>query len=393
MRDMVRSQSSPLIVAPEGVEAPRLKRLYLGSGTHDEDWLQGLLHGNPSLLPISDIEPGFGEPIAIAREISCAHGAIDNLFITPAGEIILVEVKLWRNNQARREVVAQALDYVAALTELGFEQFETIAAKAMDGPQRLYDRFAGHPDALDEADFIDAVAMNLARGRMLVLALGDGIKRETETLSGLLQSHAGAHFTFALVELATWQNTATREIIVVPNTLAKTVMIERGIVRIENGIPKVVPVPKEAHARPQSLSMTSFLDSMAERHEGLPSAIRGFLDHVEPLGVYAEQLASLNFKVDVEGFEKPVNLGYIQKNGQLWTDAITRFLPQEIWEPYLESLASVIDGSIANAKNSYVSIDGKSAPRIEDILPKHAETWAKAIEELIFRIRHLDDGE
>src|SRR3546814_19642266 len=64
----------------------------------------------------------------------------------------------------------------------------------------------GHPEALDEAEFIDAVSLNLRLGRMLAIVLGDGIRTETEALCDLLQSHAGAHFTFALVELATWQN-------------------------------------------------------------------------------------------------------------------------------------------------------------------------------------------
>ena len=44
-------------------------------------------------------------------EVNCGYGSIDNLFLTPTGDIILVETKLWSNAKARREVVAQALDY------------------------------------------------------------------------------------------------------------------------------------------------------------------------------------------------------------------------------------------------------------------------------------------
>src|SRR3546814_1369731 len=122
----------------------------------------------------------------------------------------------------------------------------------------------GHPEALDEAEFIDAVSLNLRLGRMLAIVLGDGIRTETEALCDLLQSHAGAHFTFALVELATWQNSAG-DILAVPSTLARTVMIERGIVRIEDGAVTVRPIPSVAQKGPQSISSADFWDMKDRR--------------------------------------------------------------------------------------------------------------------------------
>src|SRR3546814_13674822 len=84
-----------------------------------------------------------------------------NLYLTPSGDIVLVETKLWRNSQMRREVVAQALDYVAALSRMGYEAFETAVTRGQQAPTRLYDLVHGHPEALDEAEFIDAVSLNL----------------------------------------------------------------------------------------------------------------------------------------------------------------------------------------------------------------------------------------
>jgi len=40
--------------------------------------------------------------VAGAREVP-DHGSIDNLYLTPAGDIVLVETKLWRNGQMRRD--------------------------------------------------------------------------------------------------------------------------------------------------------------------------------------------------------------------------------------------------------------------------------------------------
>ena len=387
---MARSQAVPVLVGADNARC-MLERIRLGAGVHSEDWLQGLIHDHPEILPIGDIEPGFGELIAAAREVPCGHGFVDNLYVTPGGDLVLVETKLWRNSEMRREVVAQALDYVAALTSMTFSTFQAAVGKGQGAPARLYDLVAGHPEAMEEADFIDAVTLNLSRGRMLVIVLGDGIRTETEALSGLLQSHAGAHFTFALVELATWRNSAG-DILAVPNTLARTVMIERGIVRIDGGVPKVEPVPAEVRARPQSISMGTFWDKMAERDPQLPQAIRAFLDALEPLGVYPDLKASLNIKADLADRDKPVNFGYIQKNGQFWPNPAAWGLPEHVWMPYFETLASLVGGTVINEpNNTFVAVNGRSAPRIEQLLPKHQATWVAAIEKVL-RSLSVDQG-
>ena len=53
-------------------------------------------------------------------------GYIDNLYISSGGYPIVVETKLWRNPQARREVLSQVLDYTKELTSKDFEWFEQI---------------------------------------------------------------------------------------------------------------------------------------------------------------------------------------------------------------------------------------------------------------------------
>lgn len=380
---MARSRAVPFLIGSDNARC-ELERIRLGNGVHDENWLQGLIHDHPCILPISDIEPGFGELISAAREVPCGHGFIDNLYITPSGDIVLVETKLWRNSQMRREVVAQALDYVAALGAMSFSTFEAAVARGQKAPKVLHDLVANHPEALEESEFVDAIALNLRRGRMLVIVLGDGIRTETELLSDLLQGHAGSHFTFALVELATWRNPTTGDIVAVPATLAKTVMIERGIVRIEQGTIILEPIPKADQAQPQSISMGNFWEKMALRDPGLPAAIRSFLAALRPLGVYPDLMASLNIKVDLADQEKPINFGYIQKNGQFWPNPAAWSLPEHVWKPYFETLASLVGGKVIDEPGTkYVAINDRSAPRIEQFLPKHHEAFVAAIETMI----------
>jgi hypothetical protein len=125
---MHRSAGSPVLVSSEG-QSSRLERVVLGAGTHSEAWLQALIFDHPELLPVAQIEPAFGSLIPAGREVACGTGSIDNLYLTPSGGIVLVETKLWRNVQARREVVGQALDYVSSLMTMGYEAFEAAVLK------------------------------------------------------------------------------------------------------------------------------------------------------------------------------------------------------------------------------------------------------------------------
>jgi hypothetical protein len=381
-----RSRSTPVSISAGGSAAP-LERISLDKGEYNEAWLQALIHHHPLLLPVSDIEPGFGELIAVAREILCNHGVIDNLYVTPSGEIVLVETKLWRNVQARREVVAQALDYVSALMRMPYETFEAAILKARgDKAGSLYDLVAEHPDALDEAGFIDAVARNLSRGRLLVIALGDGIRQEAHALAELLQSHAGAHFTFALVEIGTFRNTATGEITAIADTLAQTVMIERGIVRVENGVPIVTAVPASHATAAQTISEGMFFDGLAKRGPGVAGQLRHFITSLEDSGIYTEPGRSLQLRADLPGTPRPLSLGYIAKNGQLWTDNVVATAPAGAGMAYLEALATIVGGAVKLGAYPSATTNGSSAPYVDQLLA-NAPAWHAAIETLVTAAR------
>ena len=394
-----KAAGTPVLIGRAGVTV-RLEKVTLNTGDYSEAWLQQLAFEHPEILPIADFEPGFGELCAVAREVPCAHGYIDNLYITGTGDLVLAECKLWRNPQARREVVAQALDYVAALTRLSYEAFESACCKGqgMSGAS-LYSVVAERADALPEQDCVDAVARNLRSGRMVVLVLGDGIRSETEALADLLQSHAGAHFTFALVELAPWRNPLTEEITVLPGTLARTAMITRGIVTIEQGIASIKPVAASPASKPTTISEELYFEELGRKHPGLPAALKKFLVRIEPLGVYPDLMASLNLKADLPGAVRATNFGYITKGGKLWTDPLSWTAPADIALAYNNTLAGLIGGKVAFASSgsSYVSTNGSSGPTIGQFLPRHEDAWFEAINAAVEAIRLVyskagDDG-
>lgn len=87
----------------------------------NEAELQTLLANNPSLLQ-NDTEPALA---LVKREVNLgSSGFLDLLLINSDGLPIAVEVKLQRNSESRREVVAQAIDYITALTDKTVDELD-----------------------------------------------------------------------------------------------------------------------------------------------------------------------------------------------------------------------------------------------------------------------------
>ena len=71
-----------------------------------EHLLRELIHDNPEILPVHAIDPSFGRIFAVARELNIPGvGFIDVVLADERGRLVVVECKLWRNPQARRDVV------------------------------------------------------------------------------------------------------------------------------------------------------------------------------------------------------------------------------------------------------------------------------------------------
>ncbi|HEY9080476.1 hypothetical protein [Magnetovibrio sp.] len=328
---------------------------------------------------MDQIEPGLPALVPVCMELPLKSGLLDNLLMTTEGDIVIVEVKLFRNPQARREVVAQALDYTSSLFGMTYADLEGAVLKSdfdrAEKPARLYDLFPD-ADTLDEAAFVDAVNTNLKNGRIVVLVAGNGIRSDAEELVGGLQSHAGFHFTFALVELAVFQGAATDDLMVVPRTLAKTCMIERGIVRIDDQRSEFLSpaMVTTTAAAPQSISSEQFFEAIRQRTPDLPAVLKNFIAKCASIGVYPEFRRSLNFKWDSPS-GKTINMGFITRNGQVWTDMSGR-----IARKYVEDLAELFQGEITQSASGsmYVKVDGHG-PRIENLVDR-LDGWVDAME-------------
>ena len=199
-----------------------MRRVRLGSsaadGGVDEAELQDLLFRFPGTLPIPAIDAAYAGAVPVCRELSTPAGYVDALYVNSLGRLTLAEFKLWRNQQARREVIGQILDYAKEFASWGYEDLQREVSKRLKSKGNvLYDKVRAHAPEVNEAEFV-----------------GDGIREDVEHIVEFVQRHSGLHFSLALVEAALYRDGGQR-LIVQPRVLARTGIIRRTVVEAGSG--------------------------------------------------------------------------------------------------------------------------------------------------------------
>ena len=384
----------PTLLRDDGPAQP-LQRVMLGkdaeSGDRREAFIQDLIHRHPEVIPITEIEPAFAPLISICRELPTSAGFLDNLWLTPSGGIVLGEAKLFRNPEARREVIAQALDYARAIGSWHYDDLEQAVRKAARCPDLcLWDMVRDSSD-LDEASFIDAVERRLRQSRFLVLIIGDGIQEGVEALTNHLQLHAGLHVGLALVDLSIWN--IGEGLLVVPRIPLRTLLVERGIVLftpdagVEIEAPtRTITTSKDAPAKPYTASEPEFYEQLEQRRPGLSAKLRPFLDGLIDLGITPEFRKSVVLRWQA-GPDVMGSLGYVDVDGRGWFgdawNTAVKLGRTEAGDRYLAKLAGLVGGSVRRyEKGSPVVLgaNGKSVD-VSRLLDARSE-WADAIKQL-----------
>lgn len=232
-----------------------------------EHTLRDLIYDNPTMMPVHELDPSYGRLFTVAKELNIPGvGFVDVLLADERGRLVIVECKLWRNPQARREVVGQILDYARELSRYAYEDLQRqISVATKRAGNVLYEMARSVGSDLDEASFVDRVARDLTAGRFLLLVVGDGIAEGTRRIGEYLRDQPGLSFEFGLIEIAEYRfaepNGAER-VIVHPRVIAQTTVIERHVIRSE--VPGLVIDPvEEAAPRSRSSSPSSSTGSAA----------------------------------------------------------------------------------------------------------------------------------
>lgn len=232
-----------------------LQRVPLGSGASsggvDEATLQDLLFRFPETLPIASIDTAYAGAVPVCKELSLPAGYADALYVNQLGRLTLTEFKLWRNPQARREVIGQILDYAKDLALWSYEDLQRQVSLALGkSGNALYEMVHQQSPDLNEAEFVDNVTRHLRRGEFLLLIVGDGIHEGAANIVDFVQRYSGLHFNLAMVEAAVYRD-AANSLIVQPRILARTEIVQRFVV--EGGFPQESAVA-DADERQATLS-------------------------------------------------------------------------------------------------------------------------------------------
>lgn len=290
----MRRTATPLLVTTNPATAQPLSRRDMRThelSGYNERFVQELVQRSPTVLPIAEIEPAFSPLTAVCMELPLESGYLDNLLITPRGDLVAVECKLWRNAEARREVIAQIIDYAKDLQSLSYDGLEIAIRQARnEGRFSLYAHVAAETDdtdaLLEEAPFVDAVSRNLRRGRCLLAIIGDGITEGAEGLTEFLQQHAGLHFALVLVQLSIHELPGTDQLIVVPSIPLRTTNIVRGIVQVDEDRVSILPPPSTRRAeKPTTLSEDEFFGALDTLVPGTSDRLVAFLTSCEDLHI------------------------------------------------------------------------------------------------------------
>jgi hypothetical protein len=221
-------------------------------------------------------------------------GFLDNPLVTPAGDLALVECKLWRNPEARRQVIAQIIDYAKEISSWTYETLQEAIrrTKPLEGSDENTTRSLYEPvlpkGEIDEASFHDTVSRNLKRGRFLLLIVGDGIREGVEGMAEFLQQHAGFHFTLAFVEIAFFETRGGY--IAQPRVLARTTNIDRGIVALDEG--RIVikpsasgPGPAGDGGRRTTITQEYYFEQLEKEFPGISHRLNAFIDSLAAYNV------------------------------------------------------------------------------------------------------------
>lgn len=201
----------PIIISKNGQDAKKVEK----SNFQDENYLQNYIHKNPDSIPLYDIKDDI-RLLVLAREYPTNSGPIDAIGIDQSGEIYIVETKLYKNADKRR-VIAQALDYGAALWKHAnnFNEFlkvidkETQKQWQINSRDKIKEFF--HIDDEETEDIITNIEENLNDGKFKFVILMDQLDSRLKDL--ILYVNQNSQFDIYAVEFSFYEH-ASYEIII-----------------------------------------------------------------------------------------------------------------------------------------------------------------------------------
>ena len=145
----------------------------------DEVHMQEIIYNKLDVIPFEDIQPKSANLMKIPiKELGLpGSGSTDIVVVDQEGTIYIIETKLAKNPEAKRQVVGQILEYAAFLGEQDFNWLDS-QVKSKQG--KNFTEFFQDIQDWDKEIFEDNVANNLQQGRFKLIIVVDQLNRELQ---------------------------------------------------------------------------------------------------------------------------------------------------------------------------------------------------------------------
>lgn len=316
----------------------------LEEGYASEEELQVFLREHSELIPVDDIKLGTPPLLCIGWEVGVASGSEDLLYIDETGLMTVVETKLRKNPESRREVVGQILEYASQLCSWSASDIEVQAEKffANDVCPAEYKGLSLR-NALEVfmektesprrggfvyEEFLTWIATKLERGHIrLVIAIDeppDPLLRTVEFVNRFSD-----RFEMYLIQLRRFRDSASRQNIFVPALFGRV-----------SQPTKVGPV--------QVWDRTRFLQQASEKCPDMVSILERLIKFTEDEGTLAwgrgASIGTFQFFFRLPS-GKRLPAFYVMANGKMSVDFWTlgKWLASDVLAAYRDNLRSAQD--------------------------------------------------
>jgi len=158
----------------------------------DERELQRIVGNAPDLV---DEYNKLYTVCGVENELRIIAGNIDLFMISETGDVVVVETKLARNRESRREVIAQIIDYISSLAELSYYELDNATKNRLG---EVID------DIETEIDLPKIIDDNLRNGRIKLIIAVDESNENLTRLTQFLADHTD--FAVGLVEIRKYKD-------------------------------------------------------------------------------------------------------------------------------------------------------------------------------------------
>jgi len=179
-------------------------------------FIQNLLFDSPGVLPISELNREYGPLISLGKNIETETGIIDNLFISPNGNITIVETKV------RKKTAPQIFDFRYELQDWNIEKLNEISINFTN--KNIF-QLLNVSDKEKIKEISISISENLLNRRFLLLIVSEKMNPLVEKIFDKFPtiknpSHLG------LVRLNIFKNNESEKLIIIPSTAYHSATVE-----------------------------------------------------------------------------------------------------------------------------------------------------------------------